>query len=170
MASLIDSVRKLHGPALVDHDENGFDVDVICEECTRLRTEALNQATGDGEEWEFSAETARVPYPCPTQVVAGTLEAEGKDEAARLRLDRLVVQRDELEERMERLDAVIGLIRRDLGEETAAADEDPTEEPEDDPAPERKVRQQKKSAPAEKSAPPAPDDEDAPDDESGYDF
>ena len=170
MASLIDSVRKLHGPALVDHDENGFDVDVICEECTRLRTEALNQASGGGEEWGFSAETARVPYPCPTRVVAGTLEAEGKDEAARLRLDRLVVQRDELEERMERLDAVIGLIRRDLGEEIAAADEAPAEEPEDDPIPERKVRQQKKSAPAEKSVPPDPDDEDAPDDESGYDF
>ncbi|WP_341855802.1 hypothetical protein [Brachybacterium sp. GPGPB12] len=170
MASLIDSVRKPHGPALVDHDENGFDVDVICEECTRLRTEALSQATGDGEEWGFSAETARVPYPCPTRVVAGTLEVEGKDEAARLRLDRLVVRRDELEERMERLDAVIGLIRRDLGEETAAADEASAEGPEDDPSPARKARQQKKSASAEKSAPPAPDDEDAPDDEPGYDF
>ena len=40
MASLIESVRKLHGPTLVEHD-NGYDVDVICPECTRLRTEAL---------------------------------------------------------------------------------------------------------------------------------
>lgn len=162
MASLIDSVRKLHGPALVDHDENGFDVDVICEECTRLRTEALNQATGDGEERGFSAENARVPYPCPTRVVAGTPEAEGKDEAARLRLDRLVVQRDELEERMERLDAVIGLIRRDLGEEIAAAGEAPAEEPEVDPAPERKARGRKKPA--------APEYENASDDEPEYEF
>ena len=34
-------------------------------------------------------------------------------------LEHLVVQREELEERLERLDAVIGLIRRDLGEDTS---------------------------------------------------
>src|SRR5699024_649517 len=34
MASLIESVRKLHDPSLVAH-ESGYDVDVICEECTR---------------------------------------------------------------------------------------------------------------------------------------
>ncbi|MGP4915616.1 hypothetical protein ACTXJ9_07920 [Brachybacterium tyrofermentans] len=117
MASLIESVRKLHGPTLVEHD-NGYDVDVICPECTRLRAEALETATADGGDWVYGAELAQVPYPCPTRIVAGTTAAEGKDESARMRLEHLVVQREELEERMERLDAVIGLIRRDLGEGT----------------------------------------------------
>lgn len=117
MASLIESVRKLHGPTLVEH-ENGYDVDVICPECTRLRTEALDRANCDSEVWSCGAEVAHVPYPCNTRVVAGTTAAEGKDESARMRLEHLVVQREELEERMERLDAVIGLIRRDLGEVT----------------------------------------------------
>lgn len=124
MASLIESVRKLHGPTLVEHD-NGYDVDVICPECTRLRTEALDRATSDAEDWSHSAELAHIPYPCPTRVVAGTTAAEGKDESARMRLEHLVVQREELEERMERLDAVIGLIRRDLGGD---ADESPETE------------------------------------------
>ncbi|SLN02316.1 hypothetical protein FM103_11855 [Corynebacterium xerosis] len=115
MASLIESVRKLHGPTLVEHD-NGYDVDVICPECTRLRTEALEKASADGEDSIYTAELAHVPFPCATRVVAGTTEAEGKDVSARIRLEHLVVQREELEERMERLDAVIGLIRRDLGE------------------------------------------------------
>lgn len=115
MASLIESVRKLHGPTLVELD-NGYDVDVICPECTRLRTEALEHARTDSEDWGYTAELAHVLYPCPTRIVAGTTAAEGKDESARMRLKRLVVQRDELEERMERLDAVIGLIRRDIGE------------------------------------------------------
>lgn len=118
MASLIESVRKLHGPTLVEHD-NGYDVDVICTECTRLRTEALEQASSDSEDWVHGVELAHVPYPCPTRVVAGTTAAEGKDESARMRLELLVVQREELEERLERLDAVIGLIRRDLGEDTS---------------------------------------------------
>lgn len=117
MASLIESVRKLHGPTLVEH-ENGYDVDVICPECTRLRTDALEIASSDREDWVYTAELAHVPYPCPTRIVAGTTAAEGKDESARMRLEHLVVQREELEERMERLDAVIGLIRRDLGEGT----------------------------------------------------
>ncbi|MGP4974756.1 hypothetical protein, partial [Brachybacterium tyrofermentans] len=120
MASLIESVRKLHGPTLVEHD-NGYDVDVICPECTRLRTEALEQATSDGEDWSHSAGIAHVSYPCATRTVAGTTAVEGKDESARMRLEHLVVQREELEERMERLDAVIGLIRRDLGEATGNA-------------------------------------------------
>lgn len=131
MASLIESVRKLHGPTLVEHD-NGYDVDVICPECTRLRTEALDRANSDSEDWGYAVELAHVPYPCPTRVVAGTTAAEGKDESSRMRLEHLVVQREELEERMERLDAVIGLIRRDLGEETgesSAPDEDLTEKP-----------------------------------------
>ena len=64
----------------------------------------------------YGAELVHVPYPCPTRIVAGTTAAEGKDESARMRLEHLVVQREELEERIERLDAVIGLIRRDLGE------------------------------------------------------
>lgn len=115
MASLIESVRKLHGPTLVEHD-NGYDVDVICSECTRLRTEALAKASTDGAEEHYVAELSQVPYPCPTRVVAGTTAAEGKDASARMRLEHLVVQQEELEERMERLDAVIGLIRRDLGE------------------------------------------------------
>lgn len=119
MASLIESVRKMHGPTLVEHD-NGYDVDVVCPECTRLRTEALERGTADGQDWGYAAELAHVPYPCPTRVVAGTTAAEGKDESARMRLEHLVVQREELEERMERLDAVIGLIRRDLGEDTDA--------------------------------------------------
>lgn len=122
MASLIESVRKLHGPTLVEHD-NGYDVDVICPECTRLRTEALERATADGQDWGDAAELAHVPYPCPTRVVAGTTSDEGKDESARMRLEHLVVQREELEERMERLDAVIGLIRRDLGEATDESDD-----------------------------------------------
>lgn len=117
MASLIESVRKLHSPTLVEHD-NGYDVDVICPECTRLRTEALERADSDGDGRVYGTEFAHVPYPCPTRVVAGTTVAEGKDESARMRLEHLVVQREQLEERMERLDAVIGLIRRDLGEET----------------------------------------------------
>lgn len=122
MASLIESVRKLHGPTLVEHD-NGYDVDVVCPECTRLRTEALERATADGQDWGYAAELPHVPYPCPTRVVAGTTSDEGKDESARMRLEHLVVQREELEERMERLDAVIGLIRRDLGEGTDASPE-----------------------------------------------
>ena len=115
MASLIESVRKLHGPTLVEHD-NGYDVDVICPECTRLRTEVLEKANTDSVDGAHAAELAHVPYPCPTRVVAGTSAAEGKDESARMRLEQLVVQREELEERMERLDAMIGLIRRDLGD------------------------------------------------------
>jgi len=130
MASLIESVRKLHGPHLVAH-ENGYDVDVTCEECRRLRLEALDQAAGQGEDVTYSAESVRVPYPCPTRVVAGTTEGEGREEAARMRLDRLVVQREEIEEQIERLDAVIALIRRDLGE---ADDVDGAEGVEDDPA------------------------------------
>lgn len=137
MASLIESVRKLHGPTLVEHD-NGYDVDVICPECTRLRTEALEKASADGEDWVYTAELAHVPFPCATRVVAGTTAAEGQDDSARMRLEHLVVQREELEERMERLDAVIGLIRRDLGEAITAdpegndhraktADQPPTE-------------------------------------------
>ncbi|PCC37888.1 hypothetical protein CIK66_16965 [Brachybacterium alimentarium] len=122
MASLVESVRKLHGPKLVEHD-NGYDVDVICPECTRLRTEALERASTDGEGWGYGVELARVPYPCPTRIVAGTNAVEGKDESARMRLEHLVVQREELEERMERLDAVIGLIRRDLGETSAEVTE-----------------------------------------------
>lgn len=131
MASLIESVRKLHGPTLVEHD-NGYDVDVICPECTRLRTEALEYASSDSEDWVYAAELAHVPYPCPTRVVAGTTAAEGKDESARMRLEHLVVQREQLEERMERLDAVIGLIRRDLSEdadESPEPDQRPVEKP-----------------------------------------
>lgn len=130
MASLIESVRKLHGPHVVAHD-NGYDVDVICEECTHLRLEALDQAAGDGEDLSYSAESVRVPYPCNTRVVAGTTAVEGKEEAARMRLERLVIQREEIEEQIERLDAVIALIRRDLGEDL---DED-VPEPGDDPEP-----------------------------------
>lgn len=136
MASLIESVRKLHGPTLVEHD-NGYDVDVICTECTHLRTEALERATTDGEDWGYAAEVAHVPYPCNTRVVAGTTVAEGKDESARMRLEHLVVQREELEERMERLDAVIGLIRRSLGENIDAisgANDGESESDEDAPA------------------------------------
>jgi hypothetical protein len=157
MASLIESVRKLHGPTLVEHD-NGYDVDVTCPECTRLRTEALERATADGEDWGYGAELAHVPYPCATRVVAGTTTAEGKDESARMRLEHLVVQREELEERMERLDAVIGLIRRDLGETTDAKDEaepDGTTEPVDDDIVEDQDDGQdgdEKPAPAERRA------------------
>ena len=117
MASLIESVRKLHGPTLVEHD-NGYDVDVICPECTRLRSDALDRASADSEACVHGAELAHVPYPCPTRIVAGTTPDEGKDESARLRLEHLVVQREGLEERMERLDAVIGLIRQPNGEVT----------------------------------------------------
>lgn len=127
MASLIESVRKLHGPTLVEHD-NGYDVDVICPECTRLRTEALEQASSDSDDGVYRTELAHVPYPCPTRVIAGTTATEGKDESARMRLEHLVVEREELEERMERLDAVIGLIRRDLGgapDESTERDEKP---------------------------------------------
>ncbi|HLR94916.1 MAG TPA: hypothetical protein VK053_10345 [Jiangellaceae bacterium] len=139
MASLIESVRKLHAPTLIAHD-NGYDVDVICEECTRLRLEALDQAAGDGEDLSYSAESARVPYPCHTRTVAGTTAVEGKEEASRMRLERLVVQREGIEEQIERLDAVIALIRRDLGEDTdeadGASDADDGPEPEDSPEPE----------------------------------
>ena len=130
MASLIESVRKLHGPTLVEHD-NGYDVDVICPEFTRLRTEALEKASGDGEDWVYTAELAHVPFPCATRVVAGTNAAEGKDVSARMRLEHLVVQREELEERMERLDAVIGLIRRDLGEHADESADDADESPDE---------------------------------------
>lgn len=127
MASLIESVRKLHGPELVERD-SGYDVDVICPECTRLRTEALQKVTADDHEWAIAAELAHVPYPCPTRLVAGTDASEGASESARMRLEHLVVRREELEERMERLDAVIGLIRRDLGDESGPAPEASTEE------------------------------------------
>lgn len=135
MASLIESVRKLHGPHVVAHD-NGYDVDVICSECTRLRLEALDQAAGDGEDLSYSAESIRVPYPCNTRTVAGTTAVEGKEEAARMRLERLVVQREEIEEQMERLDAVIALIRRDLGEDLDEDAPEPDDDPESDPEPE----------------------------------
>lgn len=165
MASLIESVRKLHGPTLIAH-ENGFDVDVVCEECSRLRLEALDQATGAGEEFGYSKEEARVAFPCPTRVTAGTTASEGKDEAFRLRLDRLVVQREELEERMERLDAVIGLIRRDLGEDVAeeSAPEEVEEEPEAAP------RRRKKPAPDEGADPEDAEDADASDEDPDYEF
>ena len=139
MASLIESVRKLHGPKLIEH-ENGYDVDVICAECTGLRTEALERASTNGESWVYGAELAHVPYPCGTRVVAGTTAEDGKDESARMRMDHLVVQREELEERMERLDAVIRLIRRDLGEEDEEPDTEDqgratgSDSPEDSPA------------------------------------
>lgn len=122
MASLIESVRKLHGPKLIEH-ENGYDVDVICAECTGLQTQALEQASSSGEDWDYTVEVAHVPYPCATRVVAGTTAAEGKDDSARMRLEHLVVRREELEERMERLDAVIGLIRRDLSETSDEPDD-----------------------------------------------
>src|SRR5690625_624366 len=135
MASLIESVRKLHGPHLVAH-ESGYDVDVICDECTRLRLEALDQAAGNGEDLSYSVESVRVPYPCNTRVVAGTTEAEGRDEASRMRLERLVVQREEIEEQIERLDAVIALIRRDLGDGTDDGTGDAAENDEASDAPE----------------------------------
>lgn len=158
MASLIESVRKLHGPTLVEHD-NGHDVDIICPECTRLRTEALERASTDDAEEAYSAEFAHVSYPCPTRFVAGTSAAEGKDESARMRLEHLVVQREQLEERMERLDAVIGLIRRDLGDaagEPAAVDE------QDDTTVAPPASSEKNSAPAV--------EEWASGSEPGYDF
>lgn len=131
MASLIESVRKLHGPHVVAH-ESGYDVDVTCDECTRLRLEALDQAAGAGEDLSYSAESIRVPYPCNTRIVAGTTASEGKEEASRMRLERLVVQREEIEEQIERLDAVIALIRRDLGEDPGDTDDfDDDPEPED---------------------------------------
>ena len=149
MASLIESVRKLHGPRLVAH-ESGYDVDVICDECTRLRLEALDQAAGDGEDLSYSVESVRVPYPCNTRVVAGTTEAEGREEASRMRLERLVVQREEIEEQIERLDAVIALIRRDLGEGTddGTAPEDPPEPEEDEqPSPPKRGKTAKAKEP-----------------------
>ncbi|MDN5687695.1 MAG: hypothetical protein L0G94_13640 [Brachybacterium sp.] len=132
MASLIESVRKLHGPHVVAHD-NGYDVDVICEECTRLRLEALDQAAGNGEDLSYSAESVRVSYPCTTRIVAGTTSVEGKEEAARMRLERLVIQREEIEEQAERLDTVIALIRRDLGEDTGSTDPGNGPDEPDDP-------------------------------------
>lgn len=150
MASLIESVRKLHGPHVVAHD-NGYDVDVICSECTRLRLEALDQAAGDGEDLSYSAESVRVPYPCNTRVVAGTTAAEGKEEAARMRLERLVVQREKIEEQMERLDAVIALIRRDLGEDLDEGVPEPDDDPEPGPEPDDEGEHQ-----GDKDAQPAP--------------
>lgn len=159
MASLIESVRKLHGPSLVAH-ESGYDVDVICEECTRLRLEALDQAAGEGVDLSYSAESVRSPYPCSTRVVAGTTAAEGKDEATRMRLEHLVVQREEIEEQIERLDAVIGLIRRDLDEDAPEPDGDcePDDggqdrgnedaEPEDSPGPDEKPAPTKRATKA----------------------
>ncbi|APX31799.1 hypothetical protein BH708_02675 [Brachybacterium sp. P6-10-X1] len=135
MASLIESVRKLHGPHLVAH-ENGYDVDVTCDECTRLRLEALDQAAGQGEDLAYCAESVRVPYPCPTRIVAGTTETEGREEAARMRLDRLAIQREEIEEQIERLDAVIALIRRDLGEADDEVDDIEDAREHDDEQPE----------------------------------
>lgn len=152
MASLIESVRKLHGPSLVAH-ESGYDVDVICEECTRLRLEALDQAAGEGVDLSYSAESVRVPYPCSTRVVAGTTAAEGKDEATRMRLEHLVVQREEIEEQIERLDAVIGLIRRDLDEDAPEPDGDC--EPDDG-------GQDRGNEDAEPEDSPGPDEEPAP--------
>lgn len=144
MASLIESVRKLHGPKLIEH-ENGYDVDVICAECTGLRSQALEQASSSGEDWSYGTEIAHVRYPCGTRVVAGTTTAEGKEESARMRLEHLVVQREELEERMERLDAVIGLIRRDLGEATDANAE--IDETDDEKSGKPSRAQSKSSAP-----------------------
>ena len=177
MASLIESVRKLHDPSLVAH-ESGYDVDVICEECTRLRLEALDQAAGEGVDLSYSAESVRVPYPCSTRVVAGTTAAEGKDEATRMRLEHLVVQREEIEEQIERLDAVIGLIRRDVDDVADQAEDgsEPSDEPEPEaggpgdeegqpPAP---AKRGKKAKPRE----PEPDDKsgDAADPDDEYDF
>ena len=151
MASLIESVRKLHGPHLVAH-ENGYDVDVTCDECTRLRLEALDQAAGQGEDLAYSAESVRVPYPCPTRVVAGTSEAEGKEEAARMRLERLVVQREEIEEQIERLDAVIALIRRDLGDPDDEVDDtEDAREPDDEQPEPIKVEEPASPKPAKKA-------------------
>jgi len=158
MASLIESVRKLHGPTLVEHD-NGYDVDVVCPECTRLRTEALDRASTDGEGWTYGTELAHVPYPCPTRVIAGTTTAGGKDESARMRLEHLVVQRETLEERIERLDAVIGLIRRDLGEDI---DEPYEADEQDDTASASEAAEEENGA--------AADTELAAGSEDGYDF
>lgn len=104
-----------------------------------------------------------MPYPCPTRIVAGTTAAEAKDESARMRLKQLVVQREELEERMERLDAVIGLIRRDLGDDTGkspAADNDQDETVE-------KVRMEDKENAGDRATESA-DASEPPED--GYDF
>lgn len=168
MASLIESVRKLHGPHLVAH-ENGYDVDVTCEECTRLRLQALDQAAGQGDDLTYSAESVRVPYPCPTRIVAGTTEAEGREEAARMRLERLVVEREEIEEQIERLDAVIALIRRDLGDADAIDDTEDAPEPDDEqpdpvedaePAPPKRTKKTKTRA--EKPKPHDTDEEGSP--------
>lgn len=156
MASLIESVRKLHGPHVVAHD-NGYDVDVICSECTRLRLEALDQAAGDGEDLSYSAESIRVSYPCTTRVVAGTTAVEGKEEAARMRLERLVIQREEIEEQMERLDAVITLIRRDLG---VVNDVDDAAEPGDEQPEPEEDEESVPAKPAKKAKPKAPESSD----------
>ncbi|MFI8778073.1 hypothetical protein ACIGH6_13435 [Brachybacterium paraconglomeratum] len=167
MASLIESVRKLHGPTLVEHD-NGYDVDVICPECTRLRTEVLEKANTDSVDGAHAAELAHVPYPCPTRIIAGTTAAEGKDESARMRLEHLVVQREQLEERMERLDAVIGLIRRDLGEitsEAPALEVSAVEEPA-----KSSTAKAKQSDWDTDDEPMSPNPGATPDDADGYDF
>ncbi|MDN5687725.1 MAG: hypothetical protein L0G94_13790 [Brachybacterium sp.] len=156
MASLIESVRKLHSPHVVAHD-NGYDVDVICPECTRLRLEALDQAAGDGEDLSYSAESVRVSYPCTTRVVAGTTAVEGKEEAARMRLERLVIQREEIEEQMERLDAVITLIRRDLGDADDVGD---AAEPDDEQPELEQDKEPTPTKPAKKAKPKAPDSSD----------
>lgn len=156
MASLIESVRKLHGPHVVAHD-NGYDVDVICSECTRLRLEALDQAAGDGDDLSYSAESIRVSYPCTTRVVAGTTAVEGKEEAARMRLERLVIQREEIEEQMERLDAVITLIRRDLG---VVNDVDDAAEPGDEQPEPEEAEESAPAKPAKKAKPKAPESSD----------
>ncbi|ATG52072.1 hypothetical protein CFK38_11480 [Brachybacterium vulturis] len=170
MASLIESVRKLHGPHVVAHD-NGYDVDVICSECTRLRLEALDQAAGVGEDLSYSVESIRVSYPCTTQVVAGTTAVEGKEEAARMRLERLVIQRQEIEEQMERLDAVITLIRRDLGEDldqdVPEPDDDPKHEPEPGDAGDNQNDEDEQPDPAKRSKKAKAKEPDEPDREPG---
>src|SRR5699024_1223232 len=83
--------------------------------------------------------------------VAGTTETEGREEAARLRRDRLVVQREEIEEQIERLDTVIALIRRDLREADVVDDTDCAAEPDDEPPAPEESREPEED---EKLAPP----------------
>lgn len=152
MASLIDDIRKLHGPEVVAHSD-GFDVEVVCPECSRTRLEALNEATSGGEDW-FFGNVHRASYPCATRIAAGITAEEGEKEARDLRLERLTAMHQDALEKAERIGAIIALV--------SAQDEDPQDEPEEKPAPKRAARKVK-SAPEKPAEEPAEDPAPEPD-------